>query len=91
MAKTPKNDGNDESDERKIDWGHPSIPITGLVPGYLVKDLFGFEDTYFPKWLRKNPNIYTLIKRKPWIYLEMLGRTNDGDDDDGEENQGEVC
>lgn len=64
------------SPEERIEWDHPFIQLTKTAPGYLVQEMFGYSDAYWEKFLHNNKHLWIARNRRPWIYLELLGRTD---------------
>ncbi|MEL7266270.1 MAG: hypothetical protein AAFP69_15860 [Planctomycetota bacterium] len=61
--------------EDRIEWSHPYIQFTRTAPGYLVQELFGYEDSTWSNWLRNNATMVIRHNRQPWIRLELLSIT----------------
>lgn len=53
----------------RIDWDHPYIKINKKAPGYLVKELHGFTETNWKKWMAENKHAIELINDQPWVRL----------------------
>ncbi|WP_430451692.1 hypothetical protein [Rhodopirellula europaea] len=72
------------ADHERIGWDHPYIQITKTAPGYLVQELYGYADATWEQWLHRNKSLWTKRNRRPWIYLESLGRGSTEMDDDSD-------
>jgi hypothetical protein len=70
--------------EERIGWDHPIIKITNTAPGYLVQELLGYEDSFWPQWLNKNKNIWKSLNRRPWVDLRLLAGANSEEDNEAD-------
>jgi len=51
----------------------------------LIQELYSYADTTWEQWLHRNKSLWTKRNRRPWIYLESLGRGSTEMDDDEED------
>ena len=54
-----------------LDWHHPIVKH-GLVPGHLIKELFGYSDAYWPKWIAQHPELYQTVNGAHWFCLDAV-------------------
>lgn len=60
-----------------------------MVPGYLVKEVYGYSDSYFKKWIKQHSWMCKTINGETWFSLrkmeEWLGSPGSNPDDDDDE------
>lgn len=68
------------SPQERIDWSDPFISISGLIPGYLLQERFGYSEDGWKAWLKSNRSIVRPHNRKPYIVASLLHTANAGGD-----------
>jgi hypothetical protein len=63
---------NDVNRSSRITWNHPVVQM-GVVPGYLVQELFGYTDS---TWKKKHRELAAFccktMNGEPWFCLQSL-------------------